>query len=213
MLTLLEKDIQPIQLLRPYFNKTHEAEIESQTISSNLSTDEHYQFDKSLWFEENNVPLIPINARKRHRLNSNTNRVEDKSSIGENFIRIVFTRTCPKSSATSDYFSISQSDLSLVDDTSHSGIVYPEDHLYVAVQPLDIVIIPDVVSEITDFINFILKYEGQCTTSLSSSSSVCTDGIKNIAPVKPSLTVHSLPIISVEIDSFRLFYLLGGVSF
>lgn len=159
------------------------------------------------------MPLIPINARKRHRLNSNTNRVEDKSSIGENFIRIVFTRTCPKSSATSDYFSISQSDLSLVDDTSHSGIVYPEDHLYVAVQPLDIVIIPDVVSEITDFINFILKYEGQCTTSLSSSSSVCTDGIKNIAPVKPSLTVHSLPIISVEIDSFRLFYLLGGVSF
>ncbi|CAH8529077.1 unnamed protein product, partial [Schistosoma intercalatum] len=213
LLTLLEKDIQPIQLLRPYFNKTHEAEIESQTISRNLSTDEPYQFDKSLWFEENNVPLIPINARKRHRLNSNTNRVEDKSSIGENFIRIVFTRTCLKSSATSDYFSLSQSDLSLVDDTSHSGIVYPEDHLNVAVQPLDIVIIPDVISEISDFINNILKYEGQCTTSsLSSSSSVCTDGINNIAPVKPSLTVHSLPIISVEIDSFRFFYLLGGIS-
>ncbi|CAH8551735.1 unnamed protein product [Schistosoma haematobium] len=213
LLTLLEKDIQPIQLLRPYFNKTHEAEIESQSISRNLSTDEHYQFDKSLWFEENNVPLIPINARKRHRLNSNTNRVEDKSSIGENFIRIVFTRKCPKSSATSDYFSLSQSDLSLVDDTSHSGIVYPEGHLNVAVQPLDIVIIPDVIGEISGFINNILKYEGQCTTSsLSSSSSVCTDGINNIAPVKPSLTVHSLPIISVEIDSFRLFYLLGGIS-
>ncbi|CAH8564024.1 unnamed protein product [Schistosoma rodhaini] len=213
LLTLLEKDIQPIQLLRPYFNKTHEAEIESQTMSHNLSTDQHYQFDKSLWFEENNVPLIPINARKRRRLNSNTNRVEDKSSIGENFIRIVFTRTCSKCGATSDYFSVSQSDLSLIDDTSHGGIVYPEDHLHVAVQPLDIVIIPAVISEINDFINNFSTYEGQCTISSPSvSPSVCNDKINSIAPVEPALTVHSLPDISVEIDSFRLFYLLGGIS-
>ncbi|CAH8504096.1 unnamed protein product [Schistosoma turkestanicum] len=213
LFTSLEKDIQPIRLLQPYFNKAHEVEFESQTVLPNPSMNQLYQSDKFLWFGENNVPLIPINARKRHRLNSDTNRGDDKSSIGENFVRIVFKRTCSQASTTSDYFSVSQSDLSLIDDVSCGGVVYLEDRLHVAVQPLDIVIIPEVISEISGFIDDCLANEGLCTNSLlSTSSSVRTDKIANISPMKPTLTVHSLPIINAEIDSFRIFYLLGGIS-
>ncbi|KAH8877398.1 Vacuolar protein sorting-associated protein 13B [Schistosoma japonicum] len=211
LFTLLEKDIQPIQLLQPYPNKTHDSEIETQTISSpNLSTNRHDHYDKSSWFEENYIPFIPINARKRHRLDSNQGRVENKSIIGENFIRIVFRRTYSKSSATSDYISASQSDLSSIDDTSLHRDSHPENNLHIGIQPLDIVIIPEVIDEISDFINDCLTYEGQYTVS---SSNLFTAYAKktNMVPAKPIFSVHSFPVIGAEIESFRLFYLLGGM--
>ncbi|CAH8543880.1 unnamed protein product [Heterobilharzia americana] len=205
LFTLLEKDIQPLQLLQPYLNATYDSD-NRRYMSPEV---QRQQSDKSCWLEKNYIPLIPLNARKRHRLNSNLSKPEDKSNIGQNFFRMVFTRTCSKYTTTSDYFSASQSDLSVLDNNSSKVYnMHHENNIQINVRPLDIVIIPEVMYEITSFINDCVNYKG----SIIHSSFTLCNATKGIRSTLPFLTTHSMPIINATIDSFRLFYLLSGLT-
>ncbi|CAH8850667.1 unnamed protein product [Trichobilharzia szidati] len=216
LFTLLEKDIQPLQLLQPHINLTYNSNNEDDGgIHPKVQSND---YAKSSWFEENYIPLIPLNARKRHWLNSTRQRHEDKSNIGQYFLRIVMTRTCSKFNSTSDYYSASQSDLSVMLDNNTSCRVYtmhPENHVNISVQPLDIVIIPEVLHEITEFISNCLDYKGSLVavdvvgdSASPESYSVKKDDIC----MESILTVNSLPVINATIDSFRMFYVLSGLS-
>ncbi|VDQ15363.1 unnamed protein product [Trichobilharzia regenti] len=214
LFTLLEKDIQPLHLLQPYINLTCNSNNEDSGIHSKVQSND---YAKSSWFEENYIPLIPLNARKRHWLNSTRNRHEDKSNIGHYFLRIVMTRSCSKFNSTSDYYSASQSDLSvMLDNTSCrvNTMLHPENHVNISVQPLDIVIIPEVLDEISEFINNCLDYKGSLVDVVGgdSSSPESYSVKKDDICMESVLSVNSLPVINATIDSFRMFYVLSGVS-